>query len=59
MERDVVPPQRPIKLPIPGAPMNRDLRPGERDFRYTPTSRGESDPNPIEDSLFPHKRNCI
>ena len=41
MKRDVVAPVRKAKVPISAAPMNRDLRPRGRDFRYATTSSGE------------------
>ena len=41
MKRDFVAPMRKTKIPISAAPMNRDLRPRGRDFRFAPTSSGE------------------
>ncbi len=40
MERDVVAPERTIKIPIPAAPMNRDLRQATGYFGIFPQSHG-------------------
>ena len=53
MERDVVAPERKIKIPIPAVPMNRDLRQATGYFGIFSQSHG------IEAPRFAKKRICI